>query len=56
MAAYQALLKIKDANLEQQRRRVGMAGNFTTLAEFVQSRLDSGLYEKQLGLMPPNPA
>jgi hypothetical protein len=28
-----------------------MVGRFTTLAEFVQSRLESGFYEDQLGPM-----
>jgi len=51
LAALQALIKIKEANLEQQRRRAGMAGSFTTLAEFVQSRLDARLYDKELGLL-----
>lgn len=51
LAAYQALVKIQEAKVEQQRRRVGMVGRFTTLAEFVQSRLDNGFYENQLGPM-----
>ncbi len=51
LAAYQALVKMQTAKVEQQRRRVGMVGRFTTLAEFIQSRLDSGFYENQLGPM-----
>lgn len=51
LAAYQALVKIQQAKVEQQRTRVGMVGRFTTLAEFVQSRLDSKFYINQLGPM-----
>ena len=40
-----------DGVIARYQRRIGVNARFTSVYEFVQSRLDSGYYQKQLGLM-----
>jgi hypothetical protein len=50
-AAYDLLIKLMESHIEEQRRQIGPSAKYVSLLEFVQSRLDAGTYETQLGLM-----
>jgi hypothetical protein len=51
LVAYEKILEIKEAQAEEQRRRVGPTARYVSLLEFVQARQDAATYESQLGLM-----
>jgi hypothetical protein len=51
LPACDVLIRIKENQIEQQRRKIGPAAKYSNLLEFVQSRLDAATYENQLGLM-----
>ena len=51
LPACDVLIRIKEQQIEQQRRKIGPAARYSNLLEFVQSRLDAATYENQLGLM-----
>lgn len=44
-------VRVEEAEADRLRQRVGMTAGFVSLLDFVSSRLDDALYEKELGLM-----
>jgi hypothetical protein len=51
LPACDVLIRLKENQIEQQRLKIGPAAKYSSLLEFVQSRLDAATYENQLGLM-----
>jgi hypothetical protein len=51
LPALNALITLRENQIEQQRQQVGPSAKYASLLEFVQSRLDAATYENQLGLM-----
>lgn len=49
--ALQLQVEEAQAQVERQRRRVGLTADYVSLLDFVNARLDEAYYEKQLGLM-----
>lgn len=51
LAAYDTLINLLEAQAEAERQLIGPSAKYSSLMEFVQSRLDAATYENQLGLM-----
>gem|GEM_PF-1830016 len=51
LPALDALIALRESEIEQQRQQVGSSAKYASLLEFIQSRLDAATYETQLGLM-----
>jgi len=51
LAALDENLRRAELKAEEQRRQAGPAGQYVSLIEFVLSRLEEAVYEKELGLM-----
>lgn len=51
LPALDALIALRESQIENQRQRVGPSAKYANLLEFVRSRLDAATYENQLGLM-----